>query len=446
MLAIRKKLVALLAFACLLQACIVVDPEARYCAATAGALATEAPRPESPPTYHDAVAPILAAKCVRCHGEEGPGPMRLLTYEQVSLVREQVSLAVASRRMPPWPPASCCAHYKDSLALTDDERDAIVRWAAGGAVEGARPSAAPPVARGTLDRVDTVLEMPFDYLPAPEDGATDETRCFVLDWPHEGTRWVTGLDVKPGDGPQVHHALVLTASAEDAEHLREKDEESAAPGFPCPGGLVGHFKDFLGGGFFQAQHFEPGTGHEVLPTDKVVLQMHYSVPPRGTFVRDRTKVLLRHQPEPVKRLVALTLLDPAWLLGGFRIGENERDVTFSYVDAPTSWNGDRPLRLHSVNLHMHERGARGQIAILRKNGDRECLLQIDTWQHHWQGDYVLDAPKRLEPGDRLFVSCTFDNVPSKQRIVSGRRESPKDLSWAEDEEMCVGFVTASQAE
>lgn len=422
-------------------ACIHLEPEAHYCAAPA----------DSPPaaralTYHADVEPVLAKKCMRCHGNEGPGPVRLLAYDEVAASRERIRAEVTAGRMPPWPPASCCATYRDALALTDDERAAILGWIDQGAPEGPGSATPPAVARGKLDRVDTVLEMPVDYLPAPEDGETDETRCFLLPWNASETRYVTGMDVQPGDGPQVHHALVLTASAEDAEHLRALDDASSGPGFPCPGGLVGHFKDFLGGGFFQAQSFPEGTGHEILPTDSVVLQMHYSVPARGTFVRDRTKVLLRHQREPVTRLVALTLLDPAWLLGGFRIPANERDVTFGWVDAPTEVNGDRPFLIHSLNLHMHERGARGQIAILRKNGDRDCLLQIDAWQHHWQGDYVLAEPKRLEPGDRLMVSCTFDNTAGHQKLVGGLRETPRTLGWKEDEEMCVGFVTATRAE
>ncbi len=423
-----------------LAACIHLEPEARYCAAP-----ESAPEATRPLTYHADVEPILAKKCMRCHGDEGPAPNRLLTFDEVAASRDRVRVAVASGKMPPWPPSSCCATYEDALALDPAERAAILGWIDQRAPRGT-PGSTPTVLRGNLDRVDTVLEMPVDYLPAPEDGATDETRCFLLPWNEPETRWVTGLDVVPGDGPQVHHALVLTASKEDVEHLRKRDDETPGPGFPCPGGLVGHFKDFLGGGFFQAQTYAPGTGHEVLPTDWIVLQMHYSTPARGTFVRDRTKVLLRHQREAVERLVALTLLDPAWLVGGLRIPAGQRDVTFGYVDAPTTINGDRPFWLRAVSLHMHERGARGQIVILRKNGDRECLLQIDRWEHHWQGDYVLAEPRRLEAGDRLMVSCTFDNTRDHQRVLASGLEEPRDLGWAEDEEMCVGFVTATRAD
>jgi hypothetical protein len=61
----------------------------------------------------------------------------------------------------------------------------------------------------------------------------------------------------------------------------------------------------------------------------------------------------------------------------------------------------------------------------------------------WQGDYTFAEPVRLEPGDRLLVECVFDNSETNQRMVNGELEAPRDLNWGEDQEMCVGYVTAS---
>jgi hypothetical protein len=41
------------------------------------------------------------------------------------------------------------------------------------------------------------------------------------------------------------------------------------------------------------------------------------------------------------------------------------------------------------------------------------------------------------------VECAFDNSEEHQRMVDGEREAPRDLNWGEDQEMCVGYVTAS---
>ena len=106
-----------------------------------------------------------------------------------------------------------------------------------------------------------------------------------------------------------------------------------------------------------------------------------------------------------------------------RIPANEV-VRFSYVDDPVAWNGAHPLVVRAVNLHMHERGARCQVAVLRSDGTRECLLQIDEWHHEWQGDFQLETPVTLRKGDSILLECEFDNGPDRQRIIGGVRQAP----------------------
>ena len=167
----------------------------------------------------------------------------------------------------------------------------------------------------------------------------------------------------------------------------------------------------------------------------------------GLFIQldyDIDGQVLRFQSKPTKKMTTLMVFNPAWLVPqGLRIPAGQT-VTFSYADEPTRWAGGKPFNLHSVNLHMHERGLKGQVAILRANGTRECMLQIDNWDHTWQGDYIFVTPKRIEKGDRLLVSCTFDNSAEHQKIVGGVRQPAVDLDWSESKEMCVAFVAASQ--
>jgi hypothetical protein len=430
----------LLACMFVIAACIDIHPEARMCQEG------DPPKPATRPLTYDDVEPIFAAKCARCHNPEGSAPFSLRTYDDVKSRKDLIRGAVATKQMPPWPPASCCGTFDAPLALTDDELGSIMGFVDQGAQPSRADAGPSPIGRHGLDRVDTVIESPNPYLPRPVEGAIDETRCFLLDWPEQETRYVTGIDIHPGVPGQMHHALVLVASPSDADYLRERDDDEPGPGFRCPGGIV-RFKDYLGGSFFQAQTYPPGLGHRIDPGDKIILTMHYSPPAHASgFVEDKTKILLRHQREPTKQVVALSVYNPAWLLGAMRIPAGEREVTFSYEDNPVLLNGNRPFLLHGVNLHMHERGAHGQVVILRDNGERECLLQIDRWNHDWQGDYTLATPKRLEKGDRLLVSCTFDNSDGHQRLRGGRRESPRNLNWDEEEEMCVAFISATQAD
>ena len=394
-------------------------------------------------TYHQSVEPILAQRCTRCHSTGGPAPFPLDQYSDVYLEKDALRAAVASRVMPPWPPARCCHPYANSDALTDDEQATVLAWVDQGAVEGPSTGMSWAPVKRTLDRVDLTVSMKEPYTPKPAAGTTDDTRCFLLDWPMKQTVYVTGLDIKPGVAAQMHHALVFTAAADDVKRLKQLDSADQGPGWACPGGLIGAFKDGLGGSFFEAELFANGLGYEVDPSDQLVLQMHYSPPASGALITDQTSVQLRFQTEPTQKLTTLSIFDPAWVAGGMSIPAN-KVTTVSYADEFSQYNGGKGFVMHSVNIHMHERGKSGQVAVIRKDGTRDCLLQIDNWDHAHQGDYQLAQDVNLNPGDRLLVSCTFDNTAAHQKIVNGQLEKPRDLNWAEDQEMCVGFITSSE--
>jgi hypothetical protein len=97
--------------------------------------------------------------------------------------------------------------------------------------------------------------------------------------------------------------------------------------------------------------------------------------------------------------------------------------------------------VYSAGLHMHTLGTRATASIVRAGGARECLLQIDDWNFHWQGNYGLRQPVRFNPGDKLRVECHFDNSPTNQPLVGGQPRVPADVYWGEGtgDEMCLGI-------
>jgi hypothetical protein len=52
----------------------------------------------------------------------------------------------------------------------------------------------------------------------------------------------------------------------------------------------------------------------------------------------------------------------------------------------------------------------------------------------------------LAVDDQVWVSCHWDNTAGNQRIVDGEPEDPKAQIWAENGEMCVGYLTAEAYE
>lgn len=427
---------ALLAVA-LFAGCVDIHPSAPFCDD-----AFEIEEPTETPTFHQDVRPILRRSCARCHRDDGIAGFSLDGYQEVAALADRVRAQVVSGEMPPWKPARCCAEYQHIGALSPAEIGTIAAWVDGGMIPGDAVEP-PPIESGGLSRIDLEVQMPEPFLPVPPPGTLDQTRCFALDWPLDAEVAVTGLEIEPGNAGVVHHALVLVAAPSQVDRLRALDDADPGPGWDCPGGVVRDFTGYLGGwspGFAGAD-FPADLGQRVEPGSALILTVHYSLHDLGQ--PDQSTVRLKLDSGPTRARKALAVFNPAWLAGAMPIPAGDPSVTHSYVFEPTLYNGGNPYTLYGVNLHMHERGSHGLVSILRADGSTECLLQIDDWEYEWQDDYLFAEPVRLERGDRLYVECNWDNSAANQRLVDGAPQTPRDLEWAEDEEMCVAFVTAA---
>lgn len=424
--------------------CIEIYPSAPFCDDDQALTS-----PDTAPTFHGEVRPILRRACARCHSEDGIAGFSLDTYQEVIQLADRVRDQVVSRQMPPWKPAHCCAEYANDNSLSAAEIGVIAAWIDQGMAPG-EPVEPAPIEPGGLSRIDLEIAMPEPFLPVPPEGTLDQTRCFALDWPLQQEVAVTGLEIAPGNPGVVHHALVLVAAPSQTARLAELDAADPGPGWDCPGGVVRDFSGYLGGWSpgFSGADFPDDLGQPVEPGSALILTVHYALHDLGGPDQSTVRLKLERGPrlETIRRRKALAVFDPAWLVGGMPIPAGDPDVSHSYVYDPTLYNGGNAYTLYGVNLHMHERGASGLVSILRRDGSTECLLQIDDWDHEWQDDYQLARPVKLERGDRLYVECHWDNTAGNQLLINGVREEPRDLEWAEDEEMCIAFVTATRSD
>ena len=101
--------------------------------------------------------------------------------------------------------------------------------------------------------------------------------------------------------------------------------------------------------------------------------------------------------------------------------------------------GNRQLferRTQAVSFEVDQ-----QLALQHADGSEEMILAVDPWDFDWQRVYRLAEPMKFRDGDKLRVSCTFDNSPENPATGG----SPADVSWGEGsfDEMCVGnlFIT-----
>jgi mono/diheme cytochrome c family protein len=413
------------------------------------------------PTYYQRVKPILDARCASCHTAGGIAPFALRTYSQARRGRTAIAAAVRARVMPPWHADRGYRRYVGDPSLSDAQISTLARWAAQGAPKGdpARPGAPLPPIGGGLSRADVRLPLPT-YTPR-RSGTGDDYRCFVVNWPPRG-QYVTGFDVTPGRRRQVHHMIVYVAPPADAETVDAWDARENGAGYRCYGGpsatggrqirarLLAGWAPGASGGDLPA-----GTGTLVEPGSRLVVQIHYNLD--ATSPRpDRSVVVLKLDDSVEKRAAFAPIVNLGWLISpqSFRIPAGSKRVTHSFAGDPrptlellgTDLDLANGFVVHSVLLHMHRLGKRGQVALVRSSGRREVLLSISRWDFNWQRDYRLAAPLRFQNGDRLSIRCEHDNSRANQPLRNGRRTRPRTVTWGEDssDEMCIGFVYVSE--
>jgi hypothetical protein len=386
--------------------------------------------------YYRDVKPILDAKCNNCHNEGGIGPFRLETFEDVSTLKELIKDEVTAKRMPPWPPNAACNDYRGDRSLSEEQIATIVKWVdEGGAAGDPADEGKPPVAEQVkLSRVDLNLEIPVEYTQKAEP---DDYRCFLIDWPHEDVKFVSGFRANPGDGRVVHHVIAFLVAPGDVPEAQALDDAEEGPGYTCFGGSGINSNEWLGAWApgSAGSDFPAGTGVRVEPGSKIALQIHYNSLTAGPQP-DRTSIDFKIEDTVEKegRIQPWTKL--AWLNGqNMHIPAGQEDVMHSFEYDPTAFlTGGKPFTMYSASLHMHGLGTSGKMAIRRQTGEEDCLLQIDDWNFHWQGSYGFQDPTVFNPGDKLYLECHWDNSAGNQMGV------PKDAYWGEGtgDEMCLG--------
>jgi hypothetical protein len=406
----------------------------------------------SAPTYHQDIAPLLAARCTNCHQPGGVAPFSLADFEHAKPMAEAMVIAVEARRMPPWKAGPADVAYLRDPTLTAEQIALLKAWVTAGTPEGnprASPRAVAAIAGG-IERVDLELQMPEPYAPTK---TPDDYRCFVLRWPKSEPMYVTGFNASPGTPEMVHHVALYLVPPSSADLPAQWDAEEPGSGYSCFGGPFGNrpqkfavqlINAWIPG--YQGVKLPRGRGILVPPGATVVLQMHYSVPPSGPKP-DLTRVQFTLERQVEKRAAYQPMLDIAWVAGAMNIPAGEPAVLHQYLADPRDFfkllgsplDTSQGFSIEAVMFHMHKLGAIGELYLEKADKRRIKLLSIPEYDFHWQLEYYFDQPVRFEPGDKLRVRCTFDN--SQQR-----RPVPSDVNWGEssDQEMCVANLLSTE--
>jgi hypothetical protein len=408
-------------------------------------------------TYWKDVAPILGARCLGCHQAGGVAPFRLDSYAEARLRAPLMAAAVQARTMPPWLATGdgSCGEFQDSRWLSDAEIQTIARWVQQGAAEGTPrtdlPAPAMPASLGAVAEVATP-----SYRPEPRGDSlahADDYRCFLVEATMAGqppaARFLTGYEVVPGNPALIHHALLMTVDGSkvsamaggktNADIMQALD--AASPdhdGWPCYG-LAGEGVQVDGVPVTWAPgmgvvRYPAGTGVAITPETKLVMQVHYNLAQPSLRGRpDVTRIKLKLE-DSVQRpglfdiqdefLRTITTGSPATLPPGQTRApyqwEIDYDQTLLALKAPY-------FEVHGVFPHMHGYGVTQRVEIVKAGGAKACAVDVKRWNFDWQLYYFYKQPLRIEPGDKVRVSCSYDTTKAQAAVLPG---------WGTQNEMC----------
>lgn len=386
--------------------------------------AASKPATQSAVTFNRDVAPILYHSCAQCHRPGEAGPFPLLTYADAKSHARQIAAVTRSRFMPPWLPEPGEFAFADDLRLTEDQIATIQAWVAQGTPEGnaADLPSKPRFSEGwQLGQPDVVVRAtkPFS-LPA---SGSDTYWNFVFRTPVDRTRWLKGIEIRPGDKRLVHHANVLVDRQQNAR--REEKE----PG----GGFGGMELTIESEAFDPDSHFlfwKPGSVPYVEP-DGMALRLD-----KDTDLVLNTHLQPSGKPESLQPTLGLYFTDkPATMHPMLIQMENDRmlDIPPGEKNFVVKDEFTLPVDVDVLAIypHAHYLGKDLQGSATLPDGTSKRLIHIGRWDLNWQAVFRYAQPVHLPKGTVISMKFTYDNsgdnlrnpnTPPK-RVLAGNRAS-----------------------
>jgi hypothetical protein len=357
-------------------------------------------------TFRQDAWPVLQRHCTGCHQPGEIGPMPLTNYREARPWAKAIREAVLRRSMPPWHATPGVHAFRNDRSLSQAEIDAVVGWVDGGAPEGSggtAPLTVPARAQWTLGKPDRVVRVPG--FRVPKSGTVPYSFLIVpLGLDHD--TWVRAAEFRIDRRAVIHHINAFVRAP----------GSSYLAGFPAnqifvptvaerqkrrDGERVFDRRQLL-------QGYEPGytpapwldDGAKLVPAGAdLIFEMHYS--PNGTEAVDYSEFgLYFATARPAKRVLAIDTL---------------RDLDLAIPPGAAAYESSAamtvatPVRLLSIQPHMHLRGKAMKVRAVYPDGRREDLIDVPRYDFNWQTTYFYRDPLPLPKGTRLESVARFDN-------------------------------------
>ena len=354
------------------------------------------------PTWANQISCIIYSHCTSCHNSNGLAPFPLMTYSENYESRFGILDAVTNRIMPPYLPDVNYSHFTDEKVLSDDEINLISDWVNGGAPSGDTTQALlPPVynSNQVIANPDFVGRIP--NFTIPNTGA-DLYQAFVVSNPYPSVKYITDIEVLPGNRNVVHHVLVFQDTSYSAV---ASDSAFAGPGYISFGGIGSTSSKLVA-------TWVPGTSVFSLPTGmgvkldagaRLILQIHYPEGSQGQL--DSTKVNFKYSTTPLRNVSTSPPLNTSTMTNGpLIIPANTTQTFYSQYTIPVN------LSILAVAPHAHLICKKFEVYGVTPTNDTINFIKIDDWDFHWQGSHTFQQPIKVPSGTVLHGMAFYDNT------------------------------------
>lgn len=363
-------------------------------------------------TYSTAIAPLLQEKCVSCHSPGNVAPWAMTNHAIVKIFAPAIKEKVLAKQMPPWHADPEYGRFKNDISLSPAQEGQLIEWILAGAPRGTGPdpleNVPPPPPRwpAELGEPDLILRPPLQEIDAT--GVEPYRYIFVETGLKENT-WLRAAIVRPTNTKVVHHYLVWQGRSM---------EQMAS-------GLAGYVPGM------PALAFPTNTGVLLAGNSSVTFNLHYT--PSGEAETDQPELALWfHTKEPAKQIFSLPLPNLNFVIPAGAREHAVRADTKPLFDALPF-----PVTVYGMAAHMHLRGRSMRFEVEYPDGIRETLLSVPKYDFHWQTRYLLEEPKVLPKGTKVWLTGSFDN----SRLNHANPNPGEEVRWGEQswEEMFIGY-------
>jgi thiol-disulfide isomerase/thioredoxin len=366
-------------------------------------------------TYAKDVAPILNRRCVVCHRPTQIAPFALTSYDEVAGWADMIAEVTQLDRMPPWHADPRYGSFLNEARLDEQEKHILAEWATAGAPQGnPKDLPKPPdfAHSWMITQPDEIIYMSPKSFEVPATGLVPY-QVFIVDPGWKDDRWISAIELRPGNRSVVHHILVYALPPDATTFDPLRSDESYFAGF-----APGLIPEELPVGFARA-----------LPAgSRLLFNVHYT--PNGSPQTDRSYIGIKFaDPRSVVREVTVSCA----FNKGFQIlpGAFAQEVQSQYIFR-------RDSLLLSMLPHMHLRGKDFSYEAQYPDGQREFLLSVPHYDFGWQTSYRLKEPKIMPRGTVISCIAHYDNSAANLN-----NPDPKAIvRWGEQtfDEMMTGFL------